>query len=211
LFRGVGAGWRVRAALSGCLSSLAIGNGVAGRRARAPRITDRAFIDAHTTGFEKTAESVAEWTPGRAAKMAGVAPEAIEKAAHLIEESRRVMFLHARGIEHQSKGVENCEAVLAIALATANIGREGAGPVMITGQGNGQGGVSRQLTVGGLEHSGKASRTPFRASSGNSGMAPSRYNPEAQSGPWILRSAAVGRGKASGKARVNASGGAQLC
>jgi assimilatory nitrate reductase catalytic subunit len=50
------------------------------------------------------------------------------------------MILHARGIEHQSKGVENCEAVVAIALATGNIGREGAGPVMITGQGNGQGG-----------------------------------------------------------------------
>ena len=50
------------------------------------------------------------------------------------------MIMHARGLEHQSKGVENCEAVVAIALATGNIGREGAGPVMVTGQGNGQGG-----------------------------------------------------------------------
>ena len=48
--------------------------------------------------------------------------------------------MHARGLEHQSKGVENCEAVVTIALATGNIGREGAGPIMITGQGNGQGG-----------------------------------------------------------------------
>ena len=45
-----------------------------------------------------------------------------------------------RGLEHQSKGVENCLAVLNIALATGNVGREGAGPTMITGQGNGQGG-----------------------------------------------------------------------
>ena len=50
------------------------------------------------------------------------------------------MLMHARGLEHQSKGVENCEAVVAIALATGNIGREGAGPIMVTGQGNGQGG-----------------------------------------------------------------------
>ncbi len=50
------------------------------------------------------------------------------------------MILHARGIEHQSKGVENCLAVINIALATGNLGREGAGPTMITGQGNGQGG-----------------------------------------------------------------------
>jgi assimilatory nitrate reductase catalytic subunit len=103
-------------------------------------LTDPAFIEAHTTGFEKTAESVEAWNPRRAAEVSGVAPEAIEKAAHLVGESRRVMFMHARGLEHQSKGVENCEAVVAIALATGNIGREGAGPVMITGQGNGQGG-----------------------------------------------------------------------
>ena len=103
-------------------------------------LTDRPFIEAYTSGFEKTEESVKEWTPLRAAEVSGVAPEAIEKAAHLIGESRRSMIMHARGLEHQSKGVENCEAALAIALATGNIGREGAGAVMITGQGNGQGG-----------------------------------------------------------------------
>ena len=103
-------------------------------------LADREFIAAHTTGFETTAASVAEWTPERAAEISGVAPEAIERAAHWIAESRRSMLMHARGLEHQSKGVENCEAVAAIALATGNIGREGAGCVMITGQGNGQGG-----------------------------------------------------------------------
>jgi assimilatory nitrate reductase catalytic subunit len=103
-------------------------------------LTDPEFIAAHTTGFEKTEESVAQWTPERAGGVTGVAPEAIEKAAHWVGQSRRTMLMHARGLEHQSKGVENCEAVVAIALATGNIGREGAGPVMITGQGNGQGG-----------------------------------------------------------------------
>jgi assimilatory nitrate reductase catalytic subunit len=104
------------------------------------RLTDDAFIAEHTTGFEKTAASAAEWDPLRAAQKTGVPPEAIERAARMIGESRRAMLMHARGLEHQSKGVENCEAVTAIALATGNIGREGAGCVMITGQGNGQGG-----------------------------------------------------------------------
>jgi assimilatory nitrate reductase catalytic subunit len=103
-------------------------------------LTDADFIAEHTTGFDKTSASVVPWTPRRAAEVAGVAPEVIERAAHWIGESRRTMILHARGLEHQSKGVENCEAAVAIALATGNIGREGAGPVMITGQGNGQGG-----------------------------------------------------------------------
>jgi assimilatory nitrate reductase catalytic subunit len=54
--------------------------------------------------------------------------------------SKRAIAMHARGLEHQSKGVENCLAVINIMLALGKIGREGCGPTMITGQGNGQGG-----------------------------------------------------------------------
>ncbi len=98
------------------------------------------FIAAHTTGFEAVAESVKEWDPARAADITGVPPESIEKAARWIGGAERAIIMHARGLEHQSKGVENCLAVINIALATGNIGREGAGCMMITGQGNGQGG-----------------------------------------------------------------------
>ena len=104
------------------------------------RLEKRDYIDAHTTGFEAVAESVKAWTPARAAEMTGVPPDAIEKAAHWIGEAERAMVLHARGIEHQTKGVENCLSLINIVLATGNVGRPGAGCVMITGQGNGQGG-----------------------------------------------------------------------
>jgi len=100
----------------------------------------RDYIDAHTTGFEAVADSVKAWTPARAAEMTGVPPDAIEKAAHWIGEADRAMVLHARGIEHQVKGVENCLSLINIVLATGNVGRPGAGCLMITGQGNGQGG-----------------------------------------------------------------------
>ena len=72
--------------------------------------------------------------------MTGVPPEAIEKAAHWFAKADRAIAMHARGLEHQSKGVENCSAVINLALATGHIGREGCGCTMITGQGNGQGG-----------------------------------------------------------------------
>ncbi|HEX6972890.1 MAG TPA: molybdopterin-dependent oxidoreductase, partial [Vicinamibacterales bacterium] len=109
------------------------------------------FIAERTTGFEALRESVTAWTPDRAAKITGVPPANIEKAAHWIGESNRAMGLHARGIEHQSKGVENCLAMLNLFLATGNVGREGAGCMMITGQGNGQ---------GGREHGQKADQLP---------------------------------------------------
>src|SRR5207249_7057109 len=101
---------------------------------------NRTFIDNHTVGFDKVEESAQSWTPVKAAAISGVPPEAIEKAALWFATCERGFALHARGIEHQSKGVENVLALINICLITGNIGREGAGCVMITGQGNGQGG-----------------------------------------------------------------------
>src|SRR6185295_20311746 len=90
--------------------------------------------------FDEVAKSAEAWDPQTAARMTGVPPDSIEKAARWIGQAGKAIILHARGLEHQSKGVENCLAVINIALATGNIGREGAGCMMVTGQGNGQGG-----------------------------------------------------------------------
>jgi assimilatory nitrate reductase catalytic subunit len=98
------------------------------------------FVEARTTGFDAVRTSVDAWTPERAGQLSGVRPDDIVKAAHWIGETDRAMGIHARGIEHHSKGVENCLAMLNVFLATGNVGREGAGCMMITGQGNGQGG-----------------------------------------------------------------------
>jgi len=114
-------------------------------------LTKPEYIDAHTTGFDAVRASVQPWTPERAEQVTGVPAANIEKAAHWIGETDRAMGLHARGIEHHSKGVENCLAMLNLYLATGNFGREGAGCMMITGQGNGQ---------GGREHGQKADQLP---------------------------------------------------
>ncbi|WP_321473380.1 molybdopterin oxidoreductase family protein [uncultured Paludibaculum sp.] len=103
-------------------------------------LEDREFIEHHTTGFDEVAEYVKQWDPRRTAEVTGVPPESIEKAARWFGTAERAMALHARGIEHHSHGVENVLSVLNLCLATGNIGRKGAGPNMITGQGNGQGG-----------------------------------------------------------------------
>jgi len=103
-------------------------------------LENRAFIEAHTTGFEAVAESVKPYDPRTVAERTGVPPEAIEKAARMFAQADRAIALHARGLEHHSKGVENCSAVINLCLATGQLGREGAGCAMITGQGNGQGG-----------------------------------------------------------------------
>jgi assimilatory nitrate reductase catalytic subunit len=101
---------------------------------------DRDFIAQHTTGFEQVAEAVKKYTPDYAARIAGVPAEMIVRGAEMWGQAPTSFLLHARGIEHHSKGVENCIAAINLVIASGRIGREGCGYAMITGQGNGQGG-----------------------------------------------------------------------
>ena len=101
---------------------------------------DHDFIAAHTEGFEEAAQAVADHTPEWAARVCGVPAARIEQAAELWGTARTGMLLHARGIEHHTKGVENVLSCINLGLATGKYGKPGCGVTTITGQGNGQGG-----------------------------------------------------------------------
>jgi len=100
---------------------------------------DRDFIAQHTIDFELVAKAVKKYTPEYSARIAGVPPEMIVRAAEMWGPAPTSFLLHARGIEHHSKGVDNCIAAINLVIASGRIGREGCGYAMITGQGNGQG------------------------------------------------------------------------
>jgi assimilatory nitrate reductase catalytic subunit len=72
--------------------------------------------------------------------VSGVPAARIEQAAELWGTSATGMLLHARGIEHHTKGVDNVLACINLGLATGKYGKPGCGVNTITGQGNGQGG-----------------------------------------------------------------------
>ena len=101
---------------------------------------DHAFIRDHTSGFDKVAEHVKEWTPARTAEVTGIREAAIRQAAEWWGTARTSFLMHARGIEHHSKGVQNVLGSINMVLASGRIGREGCGYGTITGQANGQGG-----------------------------------------------------------------------
>jgi assimilatory nitrate reductase catalytic subunit len=101
---------------------------------------DPDFIEAHTTGFEAVRDVVKAYTPRRTAEITGIPAAAIEKAAEWWGTAPTAMLLHARGIEHHTKGTENCLSCINLVLATGKIGKPGCGYSTITGQGNGQGG-----------------------------------------------------------------------
>ncbi len=103
-------------------------------------LIDEKFIAERTVGWEATKAMVADYPPERVAKVCGLRPEAIVEAARLYGRANAAMIYTARGLEHQSKGVDNGVACANLALATGNFGRPGAGYGTLTGQGNGQGG-----------------------------------------------------------------------
>ncbi len=101
---------------------------------------DRAFIEAHTVGFEQVAEHCKQWTLAKTAEVTGVPARSIAKAAELWGNAKSSFFLHARGIEHHSNGVQNALGTINLVLASGRIGKPTSGYGTIVGQANGQGG-----------------------------------------------------------------------
>jgi assimilatory nitrate reductase catalytic subunit len=101
---------------------------------------DHDFIDNHTSGFEQTIESVKDYSLEWAEEVTGIDKEKIKLAAEWWGNANTSFLLHARGIEHHSKGVDNVLGCINLVLATGRIGKPYCGYATITGQGNGQGG-----------------------------------------------------------------------
>ncbi|BDI28078.1 molybdopterin oxidoreductase [Capsulimonas corticalis] len=119
--------------------------------AMADGLLDHDFIEARTTGFDAVRRTVASYWPDRVERITGVPVKDLTKAAHLMGEAATAMVLTARGAEQQSKGVENVQAFINLALALGKAGKPHCGYGCLTGQGNGQ---------GGREHGQKADQLP---------------------------------------------------
>ncbi|MCS6997138.1 MAG: molybdopterin-dependent oxidoreductase [Casimicrobiaceae bacterium] len=107
---------------------------------------DRAFIEAHTSGFAALRDSVGECTPAWAARRCGVPEEKILAFAALWRDAGAVLSLYCQGLNQAANGSDKNLALINLHLATGQIGREGAGPFSLTGQPNAMGGRE----VGGL-------------------------------------------------------------
>ncbi|HEX9038159.1 MAG TPA: formate dehydrogenase subunit alpha [Ktedonobacterales bacterium] len=98
------------------------------------------FINERTNGWAEARAVAEQYPPEQVADICGVSAETIIEAARLYGRASSAMIYTARGLEHQSKGVDNGVTCANLALATGNFGRPGAGYMTLTGQGNGQGG-----------------------------------------------------------------------
>ncbi len=111
-------------------------------------LLDRAYIDAHTSGFDALAELVAVYAPDRVAAICGVPAESIVQAARWFAASDASLSLYCQGLNQSAHGTHNNAGIIHLHLATGQIGKPGAGPFSVTGQPNAMGGRE----VGGLSN-----------------------------------------------------------
>ncbi len=101
---------------------------------------DQQYIAAHTEGFDALKHTVIDYTPAVAAEICGVAAADIVKAAKLFAQSTATLSLYCQGLNQSVNGTNNNAALINLHLATAHIGKPGAGPLSLTGQPNTMGG-----------------------------------------------------------------------
>lgn len=103
-------------------------------------LVNKEFVRTYTSGWDETEVAAMSMTLEEASRITGVHVDDIAKAARMWGAAKTSFLLHARGIEHHTKGVDNVLSCINLVLATGRIGRRGCGYGTITGQGNGQGG-----------------------------------------------------------------------
>ncbi len=120
-------------------TDIALANAV-GREIIAAGLTNTAFIEHSTEGFEAYREAVEPYTLDAAAAITGVPAEAIKEMAHAYATAERAQILWTLGITEHHNAVDNVLALCNLALLTGHVGRWGSGLVPLRGQNNVQGG-----------------------------------------------------------------------
>ncbi len=101
---------------------------------------DRAWIDAHTEGFEALKLRVRDYQPRMVAELCGIAEADLLTCARWIAAAPAFLSLWCMGLNQSSAGTAKNSALINLHLVTGQIGRPGAGPFSLTGQPNAMGG-----------------------------------------------------------------------
>lgn len=103
------------------------------------KLVNTDWLQANTEGYEKVLADAeaSSWSDIEASS--GVPKEQIEEFARTIAESKACIFAWAMGLTHHTWGVDNILALTNLALATAQLGKPGAGLLPIRGHSNVQG------------------------------------------------------------------------
>ncbi|UOM35465.1 formate dehydrogenase subunit alpha [Acuticoccus sp. I52.16.1] len=102
-------------------------------------LVDRQYIQANVDGFEALAAKVADFSPEAMEPVCGVPAETIRDIARTYATAERSIIFWGMGVSQHVHGTDNSRALIALALVTGHVGREGTGLHPLRGQNNVQG------------------------------------------------------------------------
>jgi formate dehydrogenase major subunit len=102
-------------------------------------LVDQEFIDSRTIGYEDLKKNVEGYSPELMAPICGIDAETLRYTARLYATSKASMILWGMGVSQHVHGTDNARCLIALALMTGQIGRDGTGLHPLRGQNNVQG------------------------------------------------------------------------
>jgi molybdopterin-dependent oxidoreductase alpha subunit len=121
---------------------------------------DRAFITAHTHGFEAFADALRATAWSDLERESGLTRDQLEEAAQTYIDSDATILCWGMGITQHARSVATIQMLAALLLLRGNIGKPGAGPCPVRGHSNVQGdrtmGIYEQPSEAFLDRLGEA-------------------------------------------------------
>jgi formate dehydrogenase alpha subunit len=102
-------------------------------------LLDTEFIQSRTENFELTKAIVAMYTPEIVEEITGVPADNIRAAARAYAKAERAIIIYGLGVTEHHAGMHGVMSLANLAMATGNVGKQGAGIIVLRGQNNVQG------------------------------------------------------------------------
>ncbi|TIO06690.1 nitrate reductase [Mesorhizobium sp.] len=103
-------------------------------------VLDRAYIAAHTTGFDGAIAAASALDLAGIAAAAGLGGDELVRFYSLFAATAKTVTVYSQGVNQSSSGTDKVNAIINCHLATGRVGKPGAGPFSVTGQPNAMGG-----------------------------------------------------------------------
>jgi len=102
-------------------------------------LTNARYIAEHTENFAELARRIVDFPPEKMEAVCGVPAATIKEVARLYATARAAIIFWGMGISQHVHGTDNARCLIALALATGQVGRPGTGLHPLRGQNNVQG------------------------------------------------------------------------
>ena len=100
---------------------------------------DEQYVQGQTEGFEQLKENIKDFSPEKMEAVCGIKAETLKEVARLYATSEKSIIFWGMGVSQHVHGTDNARCLIALALTTGQIGREGTGLHPLRGQNNVQG------------------------------------------------------------------------